>query len=587
MRSLHAAIVIALLLPTMRRASLCAAEETAPCPFGIASSGESFGDHARLFPLLREAGVGIVRSFPEWASFQPEKGKWDWSHADSLVESARKSQIEIAGLFCYLAPWASSAALGETDHGKRTRTFPIKDMQDWRDYVAGVVAHYRKDIQYWEVYNEFNSSAFNRGGTPRDYAEMVRQAYLVTRKANPECKIGIGCADVDLSFLEQAITQGAGGCFDFVNVHPYSLMGAAMSGREPAFLGMAANLRKVLAKTYQRPNIALWVSEIGVPSTDAPEAEQKQAEAIVKAYVLCLAQGIERVFWFEGRGPAYGPSGDFGILRKDWAKRPSFEALRTLTGLLGPQPERLGWLNPTGQSYAFVFQGSAGPVLAAWAAGDKGDTLRLPAPATVTSLAGKAAEMKAEQDVALTREPLFVTRVPEQWVADAKANRDRPFPWLKDFSAAESVSCQTGAANAESGLSLLDNADGKTVVGLVEGVHARRTDKANKMPYIYFDVDDSYASVGDAEIEVTLVGRRVDPAKGGGCNLLYESANGYRQSDDWWTVPAEPGWHRHTFRFKDANFANNWGWNFRIQTVSSPDDIWVREIAVKRVGPKK
>ena len=286
-----------------------------PCPFGIASSGESFGDHARLFPLLREAGVGMVRSFPEWPSFQPEKGKWDWSHGDALVESARKSQVQLEGVLCYLAPWASSAAPGETDHGKRTRTFPIKDMQDWRDYVAGVVARYRKDIQHWEVYNEFNSPGFNRGGTARDYADMVRQAYLVTRKAAPECKIGIGCADVDLSFLEQVITQGAGGCFDFVNVHPYSLMGAAMAGREPVFLGMAANLRKMLAKTCQRPDIRL--------------------------------------------------------------------------------------------------------------------------------------------------------------------------------------------------------------------------------------------------------------------------------TDEWWTAPAEPGWHKHTFRLKDANFANNWGWNFRIDVVSSPGDIWVKEVTVRRLGPKK
>ena len=555
--------------------------------FGIASGGESFGDHARLFPLLREAGVGMVRSFPEWTSFQPEKGKWDWSHGDALVASARESQIQIAGVFMYLAPWASSAAPGEPDHGKRTRTFPIKDMQDWRDYVAGVVTHYRKDIQFWEVYNEFNSPGFNRGGTARDYADMVRQAYLVTRRVSPACKIGIGCADVDISFLEQVIAQGAGGCFDFVNVHPYSLMAAVMDGREPVFLGIAANLRKVLARTYQRPDVALWVSEVGVPTIDRPEAEQRQAEAIVKACVLCLAQGIERVFWFEGRGPAYGPTGDFGILRKDWTKRPSYDALRTLTGLLGPRPKRLGWLNPTGESYAFVFQGAAGPVLVAWAASDKGDTLRFPMPVAVTSAAGKTNEVKADQGVALTRAPVFLTGLPPKWVDDAKANHDRPFPWLKDYSAAESVSCQAGAANVESGLSLLEKPDGKTVLGLVDGVHARRTDKANKMLYVYFDVDDSYASVGDSEIEITIVGRRVDPAKGGGCNLTYESTKGYRQTEAWWTAPTEPGWHRHTFRLKDANFANNWGWNFRVSVVSSPADVWVKEAVVRRIGPKQ
>lgn len=102
-------------------------------PFGIASSGESFADHPQLLPLLRQAGIGAVRSFPEWAGLQPERGKWNWATADAVVASARQSALELAGILAYLAPWASSAAPGEADHGKRTRTFPIKDMQDWCD----------------------------------------------------------------------------------------------------------------------------------------------------------------------------------------------------------------------------------------------------------------------------------------------------------------------------------------------------------------------------------------------------------------------------------------------------------------------
>ena len=555
--------------------------------FGIASSGESFGDHARLFPLLREAGVTTVRSFPEWASFQPEQGKWDFSAADGLIDSARKNRIRIAGVFMYLAPWASSAAPGERDHGKRTRTFPIKDMQTWRDYVKGVVTRYHKDVKCWEVYNEFNSSAFARNGAVKDYVQMVRHASKVAKEVDPHCKIGIGCADVDISFLQQVIAQGAGGHFDFVNVHPYALMGAVMDGREPVFLRMATNLRKMLAKAKQGKDIDLWVSEIGVTSTSKPDAEQKQAEAIAKAYTLCLAQGIDRVFWFEGRGRAYGPQGDFGIIRSNWTKRPSFQAMRTLTALLGKQPRYLGWLNPTGRSYGFVFQGKAGAVLVTWATGDKGDTLRFPTDVTATDLAGKAVAVKARQDITLSRAPVFITDLPKKQIAEARANQKRRLPWMKDYSTVKSVSCSMGVANAESGLTQLEKGDGKTVVGLVDGAHVRRTDIAGKCFYMYFDVDDSYVSLGDNEIEITIASRRVDRAKAGGCNLTYESVKGYRQIGQWWTVPSKLGWHEHTFRVKDANFANNWGWNFRIDVVSSPGDIWVRKVTVKRIGARK
>jgi hypothetical protein len=444
----------------------------------------------------------MVRLFPSWDSIQPQQGQWNFQRGDELVQNAGKNGIQIMAPLCYLAPWASSARPGETDYGKRTRTFPVKDMRYWRDYVEAVVTRYRQDVKYWEVWNEFQG--FNVNGSVQDYVQLVRQTYEVAKKVDPECRIGLGTSSVDVGFLEEEITQGAADHFDFIDIHPYELMGAVMEGRELVFLGTMANLRKMLAKTKQRPDIPVRAGEIGTTTSDKPEEEKKQAEALVKAYVLCLGQGIDRVFWFEGRGPYR-----MGLLRSDadWTKRPSYEALRTLTGLLGTRPERLGWLNPTGQSYGFVLQGAAGPVLVIWAAGDKGDTLRLPAGATVIDLAGTATEVKAQQDLALSRVPIFVTHLPHAWVADARAHHDRPFPWLKDYSKAQTVSCQPGTGVSE-GLTFVGGGDGKAYVGTVDGVVARRSDKAAKQYYMPFDVDDSYASVGDNQIEITVVARR-------------------------------------------------------------------------------
>lgn len=554
--------------------------------FGIGSGDESLADHARLFPLLRDAGASSVRSFPGWASIQPRKGTWDWSQADALIESARKNNVQIAGVLCYLAPWASSAAPGETDQANRTRTFPIKDIQDWRNYVRAVLTRYHKDVRYWEIYNEFNAAAFTRKAVLKDYVEMVRSAFEVAQEVDPNCKIGIGCAEVDLGFLEQVISLGASDHFDFVNVHPYALLGAAMEGREPVFLGMSANLRKMLAQTGQRRDIALWISEIGYTSTDLPVAEDKQAQALAKGLVLSLVQGFERVFWFEGRGPSYGPSGDFGLLRKDWTPRPSYLAHQTLTSLLGPHPEYLGWLNSPSRSYAFLFRGSAGLVLVTWSAGSEADYLRFPAAVRVTELAGESRPLKAGEQLARGAAPVCVTELPAKFEADARANRSRRGPWFKDFSQLASISCRLGA-DRESGLTLLDRENGKTVAGLVDGVRARRTDAGSDLHYMHFDVDDSFASVGDRELEITLVAKRVDPAQEAGCGIFCETSRGYRQTEKWWAVPAGPGWHSFTFRIDDANFANCWGWNFRIQTKGAPGDLWVKEVIVNRIRSKK
>jgi hypothetical protein len=543
--------------------------------FGVCNSAEGSGDYPRLLPLLREAGVSTIRGFPEWAVLQPQRGQWNFAPADALVKDARENGIEIMAPLAYLAPWASA------DGG--TRTFPIKNMQDWRDYVAGVVARYHADIKYWEVYNEFQG--FSRNGTPKDYAAMVRDAYDTAKKIDPEAKIGLGTSSVDVSFLEQAINAGAADHFDWIDIHPYELMGAVTGDNEPVFLQIVTNVRKMLVKTKQRVDTPIWVGEIGIPTSGKAEDDRQQAAALVKAYVLCLAQGVERVYWFEGRGPYH-----MGLIRNDaaWTRQPAYFALQTMTRLLGPNPERIGWYNPTGKSYGFVFQGAQGPVLVIWAAGAAGDSVSFGGGVSTVTLDGQTATLKEGQPLALTRAPLFVTGLPSGLVAAAAANGKQGFPWVKDFSRTEAVTCIMGAANAETGLMLHDGGDGKTVLQLMEdGSYARRTDKAHGAEYMYFDVDDSYAGVGDNDIEITVTGRAANPAVGATCNLTYESARGYRDTAEFWKVPADAAWHAHTFRLNDANFGNNWGWNFRLRICGSPGDLLVKQVTVKRIGAKK
>jgi hypothetical protein len=547
--------------------------------FGICGSAESSGDHARLFPLLHDAGVTLVRSFPDWGSLEPQEGKWDFKWTDDLVQDARKNHIELWATFCYLAPWAS-AAPNSPDFGKRTRAFPIKDIQYWRDYVQGTVSRYHNDIRFWEVWNEFQG--FNVNGTPKDYGQLVHEAYEVAKKIDPQCQIGLSSSCVDLSFLEQAIQQGAADHFDWIDVHPYELMGAAMEGREPAFLQIMTGLRKMLAQNHQRTDIPVFVGEIGTGVDERkPGDEQKQAEAVVKSYVLCLGQGIDRVCWFEGRGPYH-----MGLIRsdKEWTKRPSYVALQTMTGVLGTRPQRLGWLNPTGQSYGFVFQGATQPVLVIWAASAGGDTLKFTDPVTVTDLAGQATPVPAGQDLPLTRTPVFITSLPAKWVADATANHDQPFPWIKDYSKAETISCRLAAANVESGLALVG---GGATLGLqADGSYARRADIAKKDYYLCFAADPSYVSVGDHDLEITVVAKQVNPAKNGGCKIFYESVKGYKTINEWWTVPSDSDWHEHVFKVSDANFGGSWGYNIRIDTISSPADLWIQQVIVKRIGAK-
>jgi len=543
--------------------------------FAIATGAETLGYYSQLFPLLKEAGVGCVRIFPEWASIQPEEGKWDFSLADDILKSARDNDLQILGIFLYLAPWASA-------NPPSTRAFPLKDIRYWRDYVGEVVRRYHQEIKYWEVYNEF--AAFSENGTPKDYAELVINAYEVIKEIDPQCKVGMNWNEFDMSSLQKVIELGAEGHFDFVCVHPYAILDRVMKGREEAILGMMDNFKKMLRLKGQKEDIPLWVTEIGTAAREEPASEQRQAEALLKAYTLCLVQGIEKVFWFEGKGPSYGQAGSFGILREDWTRRPSYYALQTLVRLLGPHPKYLGWYELSKNSHSFLFEGEKGAVLISWAM-KEGDKVRLPPPVQALDIEGNPIPLGEQRELSLPTSPIFLTTLPQSWLNKAMNDKGKLFPWQKDYSKAAEVSWKLGAdgKDLEKGLYHIDWQDGKNIV-LLDDTYARRTDREKQAFYLEFDVDDSFASLGDKELEITVVARRLDASQpeGTGCNIVYESIDGYKTINDWWSIPAEPGWHQHTFHIKDANFANCWGWNFSLSVVSSPGDICVKEVKISK-----
>ncbi len=553
-------------------------------PWGIASGAEWSGAYPKFNPMLRKAGVRWLRLFPEWQVIQPARDQWSWTVADAMVASARANDIHLTGVFCYLAPWASA------DGG--TRKFPVKDMRYWRDYVSRTVARYKDDIQYWEVWNEFNGSFGDSKNKVKDYAELVVTAFEAARKVEPRVKIGLSVANFDVGFLDAVIKAGAADHFDFVCVHPYENLGAVAEGGEVGFLSLAGNLRKMLAANKQRQDTPLWITEIGFQAPIKPDVrgDAEQADMLAKAYLLSLVQGFERIFWFEARGPAYGKGTDHGIIRPDWTPRPAYDALTALTAALGRQPRYLGWLDLGKGGHGFMFQGQKGPVLAAWSPAGKRHKVKFDAAVTVTDLAGKQAPLPAGRELLLTQSPVFISEVATDLVQLAKSNAGKSFPWGGDYASARVVTCRLAATNTEAGLKQVNPKTTVVVNDLVESY--RRPDFANpelhnEGRYVYFRVDPAFVPFGTRELEISIVARRLAPGKDAGMNLSYESLKGYRGGPGWWTIPKDEKWHEYTWKVTDANFVGQWGWNFRLDAIGSANEFLIKEVRVKKGEPKK
>ena len=99
--------------------------------------------------------------------------------------------------------------------------------------------------------------------------------------------------------------------------------------------------------------------------------------------------------------------------------------------------------------------------------------------------------------------------------------------------------------------------------------------------YVYFWVDPQFATFGGKTFEITAVVRRIAPDKVAGMSIDYESSRGYVGSD-YQNIPEDDSWHEISWTVQDANFVGAWGWNFRLNAISSPNEFLVKEIRVRR-----
>lgn len=82
-------------------------------------------------------------------------------------------------------------------------------------------------------------------------------------------------------------------------------------------------------------------------------SEERQAELLPRTFLIALANGVPRIFWYNFRSAEWDPTereAHFGIVRKDLTPKPAFQAYRTLTELC-PSGSTVPELRKTGNVY--------------------------------------------------------------------------------------------------------------------------------------------------------------------------------------------------------------------------------------------
>jgi len=126
----------------------------------------------------------------------------------------------------------------------------------WRDYVEAMISHYRGRIDNWEAWNEPWGEFFP--GSSKQYANLLKSAYMTSKAANPSATIIEVDAyrylpnrpDMKPDFAKNVLKASGSAYFDAFSYHDYT-PSAVAGPQDNVQLNEARDFRSLQLRSYQ------------------------------------------------------------------------------------------------------------------------------------------------------------------------------------------------------------------------------------------------------------------------------------------------------------------------------------------------
>ena len=84
-------------------------------PYGACAHITRDEPPARTCAMMRQAGMGWVRSDFDWRSIERKRGEWDFSCFDKVVSTCEAEGMQFLPILGYSVPWANPVGPGQGD----------------------------------------------------------------------------------------------------------------------------------------------------------------------------------------------------------------------------------------------------------------------------------------------------------------------------------------------------------------------------------------------------------------------------------------------------------------------------------------
>lgn len=299
---------------------------------------------SRQFDLMADMHVTWVRVDVDWSVVEPERGRFDWSYPDKLVDEASAHGMKVLIVVAFSPAWTRAVAADPADKASHLRPDQISDYAEFAKLTAE--RYVPRGVGGWEIWNEPNSNKFWPPQPDADeYGALFRAAEPAIRGVDPKATLLIGglaprydgpeAGVAPTDYLERLYANGTAQLADAIAVHPYSFPALPMDASPKNIVGGFADLpalHGVMAK-HDDGAKKIWITEFGAPTGTGPNAvsEDDQAKALLEAREQVLGwEWAGPLIYYElvdgGTNPAEIEE-NFGVLRVDLSTKPAAQAL--------------------------------------------------------------------------------------------------------------------------------------------------------------------------------------------------------------------------------------------------------------------
>ena len=220
-------------------------------------------DPELCYDRVKESGAKFARCQTGWARTETERGVYDFSWLDSVVNNLLARGIQPWFDVGYGNPLYMPDAPNPTAVGCPPLLYGEAAMDAWRCYVEALCRHFGDRVTHYEIWNEPDISHFwhPEKADGERFGEFYKFTSDVILSILPDSKLGFSTSESNGEYLKKVFEQISPRQIDFLSMHNYERkleLGSRYVGSHSGY-----DFVRELLDEYGLYHVELWMGEGG------------------------------------------------------------------------------------------------------------------------------------------------------------------------------------------------------------------------------------------------------------------------------------------------------------------------------------